>query len=561
MLNKEIGKIFRLTADLLELHGENSFKVKSYANAAFRIEKLDRPLAETELDELQNIDGIGKSLAQKILELKETGSMQELNRLIEKTPQGIIEMMKIKGIGAKKTAVIWKSLEIESVAELLYACNENRLVEVKGFGEKTQAAIIQAISFATFHAGKFHFALLEQIALNIREYLKGKGIQPISFTSELRRKNEILDKIEFISTLENKNILLDFAAQYPEVDHSKEIIFDDQGMHLSLLRDIPLHFFLVEKEEYFSRLLISTGNVAHLNLIPEIPKNAVSEQDIYLHNKLAFIEPEMREGLHEVELAAKNELPKLIETTDLKGILHNHSTYSDGLHSLKQMATYCKELGYEYLGICDHSQSAFYANGLKPNRVLEQHIEIDALNLELSPFRIFKGIESDILSDGSLDYSDEILKQFDFVVASVHSNLKMSEEKANIRLIKAIENPYTTILGHPTGRLLLARAGYPINHEKIIDAAAANQVVIELNAHPYRLDLDWRWINYAIAKGVKISINPDAHQMKGYHDMYYGVCVARKGGLEIKNTLNTLNLKDITSYFSEIKMKKEKKIY
>jgi len=250
----------------------------------------------------------------------------------------------------------------------------------------------------------------------------------------------------------------------------------------------------------------------------------------------------------------------LIENSDLKGILHNHSNYSDGLHSLRQMASYCKELGYEYFGICDHSQAAFYANGLKPNRVIEQHHEIDALNQELFPFKILKGIESDILSDGSLDYTDDILTKFDFVVASIHSNLKMPIDKANARLLKAIENPFTSILGHPTGRLLLARAGYPIDHKKIIDACSEHHVAIELNAHPYRLDLDWRWIQYAVSKEVKISINPDAHQMKGFHDMHYGVCVARKGGLQASSTLNALGLNEISKYFSETKNKKIKNI-
>ena len=258
----------------------------------------------------------------------------------------------------------------------------------------------------------------------------------------------------------------------------------------------------------------------------------------------------MREGLTEVELARENKIPKLIDLADLKGILHNHSTYSDGVDTLKDMAVYCKELGYEYLGICDHSQSAFYANGLKPDRVFEQQKEIDELNKSLFPFKIFKGIESDILNDGSLDYTDDILQTFDFIVASVHSNLKMMEDKATARLIKAIENPFTTILGHPTGRLLLSRAGYAINHRKVIDACAANGVVIELNAHPYRLDIDWRWIPYCIEKGVMISVNPDAHHKQGYHDMYYGTCVGRKGMLTKKSCFNAFNKEEIEKYFN-----------
>ena len=275
-----------------------------------------------------------------------------------------------------------------------------------------------------------------------------------------------------------------------------------------------------------------------------------NEESVYSNLNIQYCEPELREGLFELEKAKNNQLPKLIELTDLKGILHNHSTYSDGMNTLEEMATYCKELGYEYLGICDHSQTAVYADGLKPETVLVQHQEIEKLNKKLFPFKIFKGIESDILGNGDLDYEEDILKSFDFIVASVHANLKMDEEKATTRLLKAIENPHTTILGHPTGRLLLGRPGYPINHKKIIDACAANKVVIELNAHPYRLDIDWRWIPYCLEKGVMISINPDAHQLKGYHDMRYGTFVARKGLLTKDNCLNAMDLNTFENYLS-----------
>ncbi|MFY8185649.1 MAG: PHP domain-containing protein, partial [Bacteroidia bacterium] len=243
-------------------------------------------------------------------------------------------------------------------------------------------------------------------------------------------------------------------------------------------------------------------------------------------------------------ISAKAE-PSLIQFTDLKGCLHNHSTYSDGLNSIEEMANECIRLGYEYFGISDHSQTAVYAGGLKPEKVIQQHVEIDALNKKLAPFKILKGIESDILSDGSLDYEEDILKLFDFVVASIHQGFKMDEEKATNRIIKAIENPYTKILGHPTGRLLLARPGYPINHKRVIDACAANGVAIELNAHPYRLDVDWRWIPYCMEKSVMVSINPDAHEKTGIGDMYYGVCAARKGMLSVGNCLNAFSVNDL----------------
>jgi DNA polymerase (family 10) len=309
-------------------------------------------------------------------------------------------------------------------------------------------------------------------------------------------------------------------------------------------------------DEFDIKLFETTGTQEHFSKfeVSEFKfENMKSEIEIFDSLGMQYIEPELREGFNEVDLAKENKIPKLVEMTDLKGILHNHSTWSDGLNTLREMAVYCKEMGYEYLGICDHSQSAFYANGLKADRVLEQQKEIDQLNRELAPFKIFKGIESDILNDGSLDYPEEILKTFDFIVASVHSNLKMSEEKATARLLKAIENPHTTILGHPTGRLLLSRPGYPIDHKRVIDACAANKVIVELNAHPYRLDIDWRWIQYCIEKGVKISINPDAHATAGYHDMYYGICAARKGMLTKEMCFNAMPLTEMDLYF---KMKK-----
>jgi DNA polymerase (family 10) len=264
----------------------------------------------------------------------------------------------------------------------------------------------------------------------------------------------------------------------------------------------------------------------------------------------------MREGINEFEWIKKNKNEDLVTWESLKGILHNHSTYSDGQHSLEQMAIYCKELGFEYLGIADHSQSATYASGLLITKVQQQHAEIEQLNKKLSidrPFKILKGIESDILGDGSLDYPDEILASFDYVVASVHSNLTMNQARATERLVRAIENPYTTILGHPTGRLLLSRQGYPIDYKEVIDCCAANGVVIEINASPYRLDLDWRWIEYSIDQNVMLSINPDAHEMQGYHDMHYGIAVARKGGLTKNMTFNAFDLVEMEAYLGSRK--------
>jgi len=533
MSSDEVIDALELTAKLFELHNENPFKIKALTNAAYKLSKLRYDFEGKSHEEIEAIEGIGKGISAKIIELLKTGTTKELTALFEKTPQGVVKMLGIKGLGPKKVRQLWLELNIETVGELLYACNENRLTSLKGFGEKTQAQIKQNIEFKISNNNKFHFAAIEKPVNNLVEIISEKQNElQIAVVGQLARKCEVIDKIEILIDGE---ILLDIS---------------------SLEKTIPLkvNYIFCEPNEFFYKLVELTSTPEHLEKINFNSLNTTeyfSDEEIYEELNLQYIEPELREGLSEVKLAAQHKIPQLIELDDLKGILHNHTTYSDGVNTLSEMASYCKDLGYEYLGICDHSKSAFYAQGLSIEKVLEQQKEIDKLNLTFSNFTVLKGIESDILNDGSLDYPEEILKTFDFIVASVHSNLKMNEEKATERLIAAIENPYTSILGHPTGRLLLARPGYPINHKKVIDACSQNKVSIELNAHPYRLDIDWRWIWYCLEKNVKVSINPDAHHKDGYHDMYYGVCVARKGMLSKEFCLNALNLSELKNEFKK----------
>ncbi len=559
MTNSDIADLIKLYADLYELHGGNSFKIKSFQAASFRIDKLPITLFGKSLEELEKVDGIGKSIAEKIVEINTTETFKELEDLLDKTPEGVLQMMKIKGIGPKKVAHLWKEIGIENIGELLYACHENRVAQAKGFGLKTQQNIIKQIEFMFASANKFHYAKLENTATNLIEEIQsyfgtideGGMIADISFSGELRRKCESLEQIDLIVAVSDTE---EFKNAFLSSDLLQEIKVDGDFIAGKVHETIPVKIFISEENDFAKNLFLQTGSPKHIEQLQiSIIKHQTSEQEIYQSIGIPFIEPELREGTFEIEKAKENKLPKLIELSDLKGILHNHSTYSDGANTLEEMAVYCKELGYGYLGICDHSKAAFYASGMKEDTILKQHSEIDSLNKKLFPFKIFKGIESDILNDGSLDYNKEVLSSFDFIVASVHSNLKMTEEKAMARLIKAIENPYTTILGHPTGRLLLIREGYPIDHKKIIDACAANGVVIEINANPYRLDLDWRWIDYAMNKNVKLSINPDAHECEGYHDMYYGVCAARKGGLTKEMCLNSMNLEEISKYFQSRK--------
>lgn len=535
MTTEQIADSLKLTAQLQELHGVNPFKVKALANAAYRLDKTGIDLSGKSLDELSTLEGIGKSIAAKIYELQETGKLKELEEVLAITPAGVIDMLRIKGIGPKKVGQLWRELQVESPGELLYACNENRLIDLKGFGEKTQAAVKKYIEFSMESKGKYHYASVEETAHNLVEFLKAQtGTDLISLTGAVRRKAIIIERIEVVAAADEKKIRLE-KFENP--------------------RQVPVHVHTSGEEDFYDVLFRTTASESHLKQLDTLTyygeSNPESEEAIFEGYEMDFIEPELREGLGEIMLAQNSKLPKLIEESDLKGILHNHSKYSDGMHTLEQMANRCKELGYSYFGICDHSQSAFYASGMKPETVLKQQEEIDGLNAKMAPFRIFKGVESDILNDGSLDYTEDILKTFDFIVASVHSNLKMDKEKATARLLKAIENPYTSILGHPTGRLLLSREGYPIDHKKIIDACAANRVAIELNAHPYRLDIDWTWIPYCMEKGVLISINPDAHETEGLLDLHWGTIAARKGMLTKEFCLNAKTTEEIAAWFAQ----------
>jgi DNA polymerase (family 10) len=557
MENKEITKVFKLLSQLMELHQENPFKIKSIANASFKLDKLPFKLKDKNIAELEKIDGVGKSSAAKIIELLETGSLKELDNLVAETPSGIIEMLGIKGLGPKKIEIIWNVLNIDTIGELYYACNENRLIEAKGFGLKTQEEIKLSIEFKMANAGRFLYAKIEKLAaeyLSILQNLFKNTQAEVLITGEFRRKCEIIDSLDYlVVATDADSTLKDLANQIENIAFNQT----NDGFTLKDLNGVNIKITTCQPAEKGNYLFETTGSLTHVELVKAlIPNNEKykTEEELYASAGLDFIEPELREGFNEVELANNKALPNLVTYNDLLGTLHNHSTWSDGVHTIEEMALHCRDvLNLQYLGMCDHSKTAVYANGLTIQSVLNQHEEINNLNKKLTPFKIFKGIESDILSDGSLDYPDEILEKFDFVVASVHSAMKMDEEKATDRLIKAIENPFTTILGHPTGRLLLARNGYPLDFKKIIDACAANKVVIEINANPLRLDLDWRWHRYAVEKGVLLSINPDAHRKEGFLDMQYGVYVARKGGLSASNCLNTYNLTEIESYFSNKK--------
>jgi DNA polymerase (family 10) len=551
--NYAIADQFSLLSKLMDIHQENSFKSKSYAAAAFNIEKLPVQLAEVAREELAGLKGIGNSTASKIIEILDTGKLTALEELIAKTPQGILEMMQIKGLGPKKISTIWKEMGIETIGELLYACNENRLLLYKGFGEKTQKNVADAIGFYLRHQGHFLYAEVEEYAQHLIQLIeKSLSSYRWTYTGDFKRQMPTLEKLQ---------LLTDCPAEMVKNQMTENGFLQDQSTASTNIykgaEQIQIEIISTEKELFTATAFKLNASDSFFERwakdFPDSFKDAASDSEIFKKAGINEIPVYLREDADAIDRVKTLALHEIVQVKDIKGIIHTHSDWSDGLQSVQEMATNCIQQGFEYLVISDHSKSAFYANGLSEERIKAQHQYIDELNKTFAPFKIFKSIECDILNDGSLDYSDTILGTFDMVIASVHSNLKMTEEKAMQRIINAIEHPATRILGHPTGRLLLSRAGYPINHEKVIDACVANKVVIEINAHPRRLDLDWKWIHLAQEKGAMLSINPDAHNTEGYKDIRYGVLASQKGGLLKSNNLSSYSLTELEEFLINYK--------
>ena len=557
--NKFLIKQLKLTVQLLELHNHNPFKIRGYQNAVFQLENAIAPIAGLDAENIQSTLNISKTMAEKLHGVLESGTLDLLEELLAETPEGVLEMLQIKGIGPKKIRLIWQELGIDNTKALSEACRSGRIASLKGFGQKTEQKILDALAFISRNKGRLFYAEAEPIVQSFLDAFRSRFPKiRIEIAGEFRRKMETVGHLIFLAAIEPNDQITEFLGNLDTLSH--ELEHSNPFIWRGAINGSGLNFEcrFCPPERFVPEWFIQSSSDAHLfhkhrdSTLYAVAKsgNFQSEAEIYEKNELPFIEPELREGTFEFS----EELPELIRIEDLKGSLHNHSTYSDGANTLEEMALYCRdELGLEYLGICDHSQSAFYASGLKPETVLRQHEEIDRLNNKLAPFKILKGIESDILTDGSLDYEEDILKRFDFVVASVHSGLQMDEKKATDRLLRAITNPYTTILGHMTGRILLRREGYPVNHKQIIDACVKHNVVIEINANPHRLDIDWRWVHYALKKGAMLSINPDAHETQGLRDMKYGVYTGRKGGLTKNRNLNSLSLQEIESFFQSKK--------
>jgi DNA polymerase (family 10) len=575
MTKEEIAGVLEQIATLLELKGENPFKVRAYTNAARAIETFGGNVTNFQDEEaVEKIPGIGKSIALKIKELANTGSLKYLRELSAEFPAGILELFSLPGLGAKKIKALYDKLQISSIEQLQKACENGRVAELPGFGVTTQEKLCDVIAKRAAHAGSFQFGQIAAEAETLRSDLAAHdSALQVDLAGSYRRRKEIVHDLDLLVATRHPESITKFFVSHPLVESiiaqgpTKSSVRLRSGVQCDLrvvsTAEYPfaLAYFTGNKEhniELRSRALLRgwTLNEYRLAPLPVDPKakgkraakkiaKVRDEAGIYRAVDLDFIPPELRENWGEFEAAEKHSLPKLVEKENLRGTFHCHTTASDGHNSIEEMAEAAQELGLEYLGIADHSRSSTQAHGIDEAKLRVQISTIRKLNEKLQGFRLFAGVECDILRDGSLDFPDEVLSGLDYVIASVHSVFNLSEADMTRRVIRAMENRFVTMLAHPTGRLLLKREPYQIDIPKILDAAARTRTWIELNAAPKRLDLDWRWWPLAKEKGVKCVINPDAHRTERLQDLWFGIGIARKGWLTKEDVMNCLPLNKI----------------
>ena len=569
MDKKEIVSILNEVCVLLELKGENFFKIRAYQMAARALEVTDIAIdSSTSVEELQKINGIGESIANQISTLIRTGDLKLYSDLKSAIPPGLLDMLKIPKLGSKKVRYLYDSLGICNIDELKYACLENKLINLPNFGLKTQENILKGIEFVSKYKDRFLYASVIDEALQLENLVKNLDcVIRCSLAGSLRRKKEIIKDIDIVASTENPAMLMDFftgikqAAQVIAKGETKSTIRLKSGISVDIraIKDFQYpyaqHHFTGSKEHNTAMRSLAKKYDMKMNEYglfngdePVVCKN---EREIFEVFGMDYIEPELRENTGEIQAALNKTLPRLLKEEDIRGLFHFHTILSDGNMSLESAVQELKRLGFKYCGIADHSKTAFYASGIKDGDIQSYLEEIDRVN-SLNPyFKVFKGIESDILSDGSLDYSDEILSGFDFVIIAIHSQFNMAEKQMTSRIIKGMQNRFATILAHPTGRLLLSRDPYTVNITEIIDAASEYNVDLEINSSPFRLDLDWRYCRYARDKGVKMFIDPDAHSIEGFEEFKFGVNIARKGWLEKKDIANTLETDKMSDYLKQ----------
>lgn len=575
MDKNQIAEIFEEIATLLELKAENPFRIRAYRNAARALLNLEEDLEKVVREErLTELEGIGKDLAGKITLLVTKGKLPDYEKLKKSIPSGLLEMMQVHGLGGKKVKVLYEKLGIKSISALKKACLDGEIAKISGFGKKTQQNILDSLSHKESYGKRHLWWDAMEIATPLIEGLKKlKSVKKAEIAGSIRRKLETIGDVDILVASDRPKEIMDWFTKQASVE---KILSKGEAKSSVLLKeDMQTDLLVVPEKQFGFALCYFTGSKEHsvklrqlankqgwtlnewgLSLInskkapPKISvKKAATEEDIYKALGLSYIPPELRENMGEFEAAAKGKIPKLIEEKDIRGTFHNHTTASDGRSTLKEMIAAAEKLKWEYIGISDHSKSSFQANGQSEEQLMHQVQEIKKINLSKKfKTHVFSGIECDILANGNLDFPNEILKALDFVIVSVHNAFSQDEKTMTRRIIKAIENPYTTMLGHLTGRLLLRREAYKVNIPKVIDACIANRKIIELNGNPNRLDMDWRYWHAASEKGLLCCINTDSHLADHLHFITAGVNAARKGWLEKKHVLNTRSLKEIQNY-------------
>jgi DNA polymerase (family X) len=566
-----VAEILNEIAVLLELKGENPFKSRAYVNAARVLESVSEPLERLiSENRLGEVKGIGEALQKKISELVSTGKLVYYEELKAATPPGLVAMLEVPGIGPKKIKAVHDELGVETIEQLEAACRDGRVAKLKGFGEKTAKNICEGIarrrSYATRHLLSDGLPIAESLLDALRAH---PGVIRCDTAGSLRRHREIIGDLDLLASSKHPGDVLDHFVQQPEI---KTVIAKGETKASVLLADgIQADLRVVSDSEFPFALMYFTGSKEH-NIVmrqraierglrlneyglfrsttetrdPSLLVPCQTEHDIFQALGLHFVPPEMREDIGEIALAERAPIPRLLEWTDLKGSLHNHSTWSDGHQRPSELAIAMREMGLGYWAVTDHSKSSIQANGLDPARVRQQLLELKQINENLASegggFRLLSGAEVDILRDGQLDFPDDLLAELEVVVASLHQSFNQPEAEVTARLIAAARNPYVHILGHLTGRLLLEREAYKVDQRAVIDACAETGTWIELNANPYRFDMDWRLWPYARSKGVKCVINCDAHRFEQVGFLRLGAGIARKAGLTREDVVNTLPL-------------------
>jgi len=555
---------------LLEVKGEQKFKARAYAGAARSLIALDTddlgPLVRS--GELADTPGIGPATLSVVRELVETGESSYLNQLREGIPEGLMELLRVPGLNAARIQLIHEALGVQTVEDLERVAQNGQLAELPKFGKKTAEKILKGIEIVrrNAHLQRFPAAAVEAHML-LANVVKHPDITHAEVAGSIRRHNEVVADIDIVAQCSGDPVkVAESFARSPGVGESKPR-GEPGSVHIRFVDGTHLDMSCVTKEDYPVALWRATGSTAHVEAMNalaqargfEISGNSLLRKDgkrVKLEDERSFfialdlvpIPPEMREGMGEIEAAARRELPNLVTFDDIRGVLHCHSNYSDGAATIEEMAAAAKERGWDYIGISDHSESAFYAGGVKRDKLLQQHDEIDGLNAQMKGFRILKGIEADILADGRLDYDQKILDSFDYVIGSIHSRFSMDGDAMTKRVLAALDDPHLTILAHPTGRLLLSREPYAINVEAVLEKAAEVGVAVELNADPHRLDLDWRYCRQAKELGVTIEIGPDAHSKAGLDNVHFGIGMARKAWLEAGEILNARGADDVVAF-------------